>query len=137
MAKYTTTTTINAEQFLSDIPEAKQIALALRNIGVELILDAETGIKAVGKTSHIDPVLRKRMADHRAELVKLTTQGGDVIHHADRLLGKATCYQEIETALALIIDALDGAIIGHASAEAFVERIREVAKEMPAEGAVA
>ena len=64
-----TTTPMNAEQFLSTIPEAKQIALALRNIGVELILDEETGIKAIGKTSNIDPVLRKRMTDHREELI--------------------------------------------------------------------
>ena len=136
MAKYTITT-INAEQFLSDIPEAEQIALALRNIGVELILDEETGIKAIGKTSNIDPVLRARMADHREELIELASHGENAISEADRILGKATNYLEIETALAKVIDALDGAIIGHASAEAFVERIRKVAKEMPAEGAVA
>ncbi len=136
MAEYTTTP-MNAEQFLSTIPEARQIALALRNIGVELILDEETGIKAVGKTTRIDSVLRKRMADHREELIELASHGEDAISEADRILGKATNYLEIETALAKVIDALDGAIIGHASAEAFVERIREVAKEMPAEGAVA
>lgn len=130
-------TPMSAEQFISDIPPAEQIVLALRHIGVELFLDEEAGIKAVGKTSRIDPVLRKRMADHRDELVELASHGEDAISEADRILGKATNYLEIETALATVIDALDGAIIGHASAEAFVERIREVAKEMPAEGAVA
>ena len=136
MAEYTTPP-MNAEQFLSTIPEAKQIALALRNIGVELILDEKTGIKAVGKTTRINPVLRKLMADHREELIELANHGEDAISEADKLLGKATTFLEIETALAKVIDALDGAIIGHASAEAFVERIRKVAKEMPAEGAVA
>ena len=65
-----TTTHMNAEQFLSDIPQAKQIALALRNIGVELIRDEETGIKAIGKTSNIYPVLRKRMQHHPEELIE-------------------------------------------------------------------
>ena len=136
MAEYTTTP-MNAMQFLSDIPEARQIALALRNIGVELILDEETGINAIGKPSNIDPVLRARMADHREELIELASHGENAISEADRILGKATNYLELETALAKGIDALAGAIIGHASAEAFGERIRKVAKEMPAEGAVA
>ena len=87
-----TTTPMNAEQFLSTIPEAKQIALALRNIGVELTLDEETGIKAIGKTSNIDPVLRKRMTDHREELIELASHGEDAISEADRILGKATNY---------------------------------------------
>ena len=130
-------TPMSAEQFISDIPPAEQIALALRPIGGELFLDEEAGIEAVGKTSRIDPALRKRMADHREELIELANHGEDAISEADKLLGKATTFLEIETALAKVIDALDGAIIGHASAEAFVERIREVAKEMPAEGAVA
>ena len=129
MAKYTTTT-INAEQFLSDIPEAEQIALALRNIGVELILDAETGIKAVGKTSRIDSVLRKRMADHREELIELASHGEDAISEADRILGKATTFLEIETALAKVIDAFDGQLISHTSIEDFHRRLYETAKSI-------
>ena len=136
MAEYTTTP-MNAEQFLSTIPEARQIALALRNIGVELILDEETGIKAVGKTTRIDSVLRKRMADHREELIELAMHGEDAISEADRLLGKATTYLEVETALARVMDAFDGEIISHRSLEEFHQRVYETAKEMPAEGAVA
>ena len=132
-----TTTPMNAEQFLSTIPEARQIALDLRNIGVELILDEKTGIKAVGKTTRIDSVLRKRMADHREELIDLVMHGEDAISEGDRLLGKATTYLEIETALARVMDAFDGEIISHRSLEEFHQRMYETAKEMPAEGAVA
>ena len=129
MAQYTTTP-MNAMQFLSDIPEAKQIALALRNIGVELILDEETGIKAVGKTTRIDPVLRKRMADHREELTELANHGEDAISEADKLLGKATTFLEIETALAKVIDAFDGQLISHTSIEDFHRRLYETAKSI-------
>ena len=129
MAEYTTTP-MNAMQFLSDIPEAKQIALALRNIGVELILDEETGIKAVGKTTRIDPVLRKRMADHREELIELANHGEDAISEADKLLGKATTFLEIETALAKVIDAFDGQLISHTSIEDFHRRLYETAKSI-------
>ena len=129
MAEYTTTP-MNAMQFLSDIPEAKQIALALRNIGVELILDEETGIKAVGKTTRIDPVLRKRMADHREELIELASHGEDAISEADRILGKATTFLEIETALAKVIDAFDGQLISHTSIEDFHRRLYETAKSI-------
>ena len=125
-----TTTPMNAEQFLSTIPEAKQIALALRNIGVELILDEETGIKAVGKTTRIDPVLRKRMADHREELIELANHGEDAISEADKLLGKATTFLEIETALAKVIDAFDGQLISHTSIEDFHRRLYETAKSI-------
>ena len=136
MAEHTTTP-MSAEQFVNDIPQAKQIALALRNIGVELILDEKTGIKAVGKTTRIDSVLRKRMADHREELIDLVMHGEDAISEADRILGKATTYLEIETALARVMDAFDGEIISHRSLEEFHQRMYETAKEMPAEGAVA
>ena len=125
-----TTTPMNAEQFLSTIPEARQIALALRNIGVELILDEETGIKAIGKTSNIDPVLRKRMADHREELIELASHGEDAISEADRILGKATTFLEIETALAKVIDAFDGQLISHTSIEDFHRRLYETAKSI-------
>ena len=47
MAEHTTTP-MSAEQFVNDIPQAGQIVLALRHIGVELALDEETGIKAEG-----------------------------------------------------------------------------------------
>jgi len=125
-----TTTPMNAEQFLSTIPEARQIALALRNIGVELILDEKTGIKAVGKTTRIDPVLRKRMADHREELIELASHGEDAISEADRILGKATTFLEIETALAKVIDAFDGQLISHTSIEDFHRRLYETAKSI-------
>ena len=130
-------TPMSAEQFISDIPPAEQIILALRHIGVELFLDEEAGIKAVGKTSRIDPVLRKRMADHRDELVELASHGEDAISEADRILGKATNYLEIETALAKVIEAFNGQLISHSSLEAFHQRLYETAKDMPPEGAVA
>ncbi len=129
MAEYTTTP-MNAEQFVSNIPQAKQIALALRNIGVELILDEETGIKAIGKTSNIDPVLRKRMQDHREDLIELASHGEDAISEADKLLGKATTFLEVETALAKVIDAFDGQLISHTSVEDFHRRLYETAKSI-------
>jgi len=129
MAEHTTTP-MSAEQFVNDIPQAKQIALALRNIGVELILDEETGIKAIGKTSNIDPVLRKRMTDHREELIELASHGEDAISEADRILGKATTFLEIETALAKVIDAFDGQLISHSSIEDFHRRLYETAKSI-------
>ena len=129
MAQYTTTP-MNAEQFLSNIPQAKQIALALRNIGVELILDEETGIKAIGKTSNIDPVLRKRMQHYREELIELASHGEDAISEADKLLGKATTFLEVETALAKVIDAFDGQLISHTSIEDFHRRLYETAKSI-------
>ena len=130
-------TPMSAEQFISDIPPAEQIVLALRHIGVELFLDEEAGIKAVGKTSRIDPALRKRMADHRDELVELASHGEDAISEADRILGKATSYLEIETALVKVIEAFNGQLISHSSLEAFHQRLYETAKDMPPEGAVA
>ena len=130
-------TPMSAEQFISDIPPAEQIVLALRHIGVELFLDEEAGIKAVGKTSRIDTALRKRMADHRAELVELASHGEDAISEADRILGKATNYLEIETALAKVMEAFNGQLISHSSLEAFHQRLYETAKDMPPEGAIA
>ncbi len=130
-------TPMSAEQFISDIPQAEQIVLALRHIGVELFLDEEAGIKAAGKTSRIDPVPRKRMAVHRAELVELASHGEDAISEADRILGKATNYLEIETALTKVIEAFHGQLISHSSLEAFHQRLYETAKDMPPEGAVA
>ena len=126
---------MSAEQFISDIPQAEQIILALRHIGVELFLDEEAGIKAVGKTSRIDPVLRKRMADHREELVELVNRGDAIVANADEILSKATRYFEIETALAMVIDAFDGKLLGYDSIEDFSRRAREHSRGMPAEGA--
>jgi len=129
MAEHTTTP-MSAEQFVNDIPQAEQIVLALRHIGVELALDEETGIKAIGKTSNIDLVLRKWMADHREELIELANHGEDAISEADKLLGKATTFLEIETALAKVIDAFDGQLISHSSIEDFHRRLYETAKSI-------
>ena len=126
-----------AEQLISDIPQAEQIVLALRHIGVDLVLDGETGLKATGKVGRIGPVLRKRIADHREELIELASHGEDAISEADRILGKATNYLEIETALAKVIEAFHGQLISHSSLEAFHQRLYETAKDMPAVGAVA
>ena len=136
MAKYTTTP-ISAEQFISDIPQGEQIVLALRHIGVNLVADETTGIRAEGKTSRIDPFLRKRMADHREELVELVNRGDAIVAKADEILSKATRHFEIETALAMVIDAFDGKLLGYDSIEDFSRRAREHSRGMPAEGAVA
>lgn len=115
---------------------AESIMAALRFLEVDLVLDGD-GIKAIGKTSNLDPDLVMRMKRHKSDLIARLRAGDEVIAKAGSCLESATSYLEIETALAMVIDAFDGKLVGYDSIEYFSRRAREHSRGMPAEGAVA
>ena len=133
-----TTTTIASESFTSDLTPAESIVAALRVLGVDLVLDpeTETEIKAVGRTTRISTNLHKEMKEHKPELVALVKDGSEVVDTASESLGKATTWLEIETALAMVIDAFDGHLIGYESIEAFSRQANIKARTVPPAGAV-
>ena len=131
-----TTTTIASESFTSALTPAESIVAALRVLGVDLVLDPETEIKAVGKTTQIDAYLLKKMVEFKPELIALVKSGTQVVDTASEALGKATTWLEIETALAMVIDAFDGHLIGYESVEAFSRRANVKARTVPPAGAV-
>ena len=133
-----TTTTIASESFTSDLTPAESIVAALRVLGVDLVLDpeTETEIKAIGTTTRISTNLHKEMKEHKPELVALVKDGSEVVDTASESLGKATTWLEIETALAMVIDAFDGHLIGYESIEAFSRQANVKARTVPPAGAV-
>ena len=133
-----TTTTIASESFTSDLTPAESIVAALRVLGVDLVLDpeTETEIKAIGTTTRISTNLHKEMKEHKPELVALVKDGSEVVDTASEALGKATTWLEIETALAMVIDAFDGHLIGYESIEAFSRQANIKARTVPPAGAV-
>jgi len=133
-----TTTTIASESFTSDLTPAESIVAALRVLGVDLVLDpeTETEIKAIGTTTRISTNLHKEMKEHKPELVALVKDGSEVVDTASESLGKATTWLEIETALAMVIDAFDGHLIGYESIEAFSRQANIKARTVPPAGAV-
>ena len=66
-----TTTTIAAESFTSELTPAEQVVSALRVLGVDLVLDPVTEIKATGTTTRIDAYLHQKMIDHRQDLIEM------------------------------------------------------------------
>ena len=133
-----TTTTIASESFTSDLTPAESIVAALRVLGVDLVLDpeTETEIKAIGTTTRISTNLHKEMKEHKPELVALVKDGSEVVDTASESLGKATTWLEIETAVAMVIDAFDGHLIGYESIEAFSRQANVKARTVPPAGAV-
>ena len=133
-----TTTTIASESFTSDLTPAESIVAALRVLGVDLVLDpeTETEIKAVGRTTQIDAYLLQKMKEHKPELVALVQGGSEVVDTASASLETATTWLEIETALAMVIDAFDGHLIGYESIEAFSRQANIKARTVPPAGAV-
>ena len=131
-----TTTTIAAESFTSYLTPAESIVAALRVLGVDLVLDPETEIKAVGKTTQIDAYLLKQMVKFKPELVALVKSGTQVVDTASEALEEATTWLEIETALAKVIDAFDGHLVGYESVEAFSRQANVKARTVPPAGAV-
>lgn len=129
------TTTIASESFTSDLTPAESIVAALRLLGVALVLDPETEIKAVGRTTRIDAYLHKKMKEFKPELVALVQGGSEVVDTASESLETATTWLEIETALALVIDAFDGHLIGYESVEAFSRQANIKARTVPPAGA--
>jgi len=69
-------------------------------------------------------------------LVALVKDGSEVVDTASESLGKATTWLEIETALAMVIDAFDGHLIGYESIEAFSRQANIKARTVPPAGAV-
>jgi len=131
-----TTTTIASESFTSALTPAESIVAALRVLGVDLVLDPETEIKAVGKTTRIDAYLHTKMKELKPELVALVQGGSEVVDTASASLETATTWLEIETALAMVIDAFDGHLIGYESVEAFSRQANIKARTVPPAGAV-
>ena len=131
-----TTTTIAAESFTSELTPAESITAALRVLGIDLVPDPETTIKAVGKTTMIDTYLMQKMIDYRPELIALMESGTQVVDTARATLDNATTWEEVETALAKVIDAFDGHLIGYDSIEVFSSAANAKAATIPAAGAV-
>ena len=130
------TTTIASESFTSELTPAESITAALRVLGIDLVPDPETTIKAVGKTTMIDKYLMQKMIDYRPELIALMESGAQVVDTARETLDNATTWEEVETALAAVIDAFDGHLIGYDSIEEFTGKANAKAKAIPAAGAV-
>ena len=130
------TTTIAAESFTSELTPAEQVVSALRVLGIDLVPDPETTIKAVGKTTLIDTYLMQKMIDYRPELIALMESGAQVVETARETLDNATTWEEVETALAKVIDAFDGHLIGYDSIEDFSSAANAKAATIPAAGAV-
>ena len=130
------TTTIAAESFTSELTPAESITAALRVLGIDLVPDPETTIKAVGKTTMIDTYLMQKMIDYRPELIALMESGAQVVDTARETLDNATTWEEVETALAAVIDAFDGHLIGYDSIEVFSSAANAKAATIPAAGAV-
>ena len=130
------TTTIAAESFTSALTPAESITAALRVLGIDLVPDPETTIKAVGKTTMIDTYLMQKMIDYRPELIALMESGAQVVDTARETLDNATTWEEVETALAAVIDAFDGHLIGYDSIEVFSSAANAKAATIPAAGAV-
>ena len=131
-----TTTTIAAESFTSELTPAEQVVSALRVLGVDLVLDPVTEIKATGTTTRIDAYLHKQMIDHRQDLIEMVKDGALVVDTARETLDTATTWEEVETALAKVIDAFDGHLIGYDSIEDFHSAANAKAATIPAAGAV-
>ena len=131
-----TTTTIASESFTSEVTPAEQVVAALRVLGVDLVLEPVTEIKATGTTTRIDAYLHKQMKDHRQDLIEMVKDGALVVDTARETLDNATTWEEVETALAKVIDAFDGHLLGYDSIEDFSSAANAKAKAIPAAGAV-
>jgi len=132
----TGTTTIAAESFLSDQTEVEAILSAAGVLGVELKLINGT-ITATGKTSMLDDYLKSRIAKAKPEIKIALEAGAESFKIANETLDNSTTWEEVETALALVIDAVDGRVIGYDDAQHFVEQTKLRAQFIPAAGAVA
>jgi len=131
----TDTTTIAAESFLTEQTEVEAILSAAGVLGVELTLVNGT-VTAIGKPSRLDPYLKRRIAKAKAEIKEALEAGAESFKVANETLNNSTTWEEVETALALVIDAVDGRVIGYDDAQHFVEQTKLRARFMPAAGAV-
>ena len=131
----TDTTTIAAESFLAEQTEVEAILSAAGVLGVELTLVNGT-VTAIGKPSRLDPYLKRRIAKAKAEIKEALEAGAKSFKVANETLDNSTTWEEVETALAMVIDAVDGRVIGYDDYQHFVEQSKLRARFIPAAGAI-
>ena len=129
------TTAIAAESFLTEQTEVEAILSAAGVLGVELTL-VNGIVTAIGKPSRLDPYLKRRIAKAKAEIKEALEAGAKSFKVANETLYNSTTWEEVETALAKVIDAFDGHLIGYDSIEEFTGQANAKAKAIPAAGAV-
>lgn len=129
------TTTIAAESFLTEQTEVEAILSAAGVLGVELMLKGGT-VTATGKVSRLDPYLKRRIAKAKKEIKVALESGEETLKIAHETVDNSTSWEEVETALALVIDAVEGRVIGYDDAAHFVEQAKQRAQFIPAAGAV-
>ena len=131
----TDTTTIAAESFLTEQTEVEAILSAAGVLGVELKLKGGT-VTATGKVSKLDDYLKRRIAKAKAEIKVALESGEETLKIAHETVENSTSWEEVETALAMVIDAVDGRVIGYDDAAHFVEQAKQRAQFIPAAGAI-
>ena len=104
-------------------------------LGVELKLVNGT-VTANGKVSSLDPYLKCRIAKAKAEIKVSLESGAEMLTIAHENLEKSTSWKEVETALAMVKEAVDGRVIGYDDAQHFVEQAKQRARFIPAAGAL-
>jgi len=129
------TTTIAAESFLTEQTEVEAILSAAGVLGVELKLVNGT-VTATGKVSRLDPYLKRRIAKAKAEIKVALESGEKTLTIAHESVESSTTWEEVETALAMVIDAFDGKLVGYESVEEFSRQAQAKARLIPAAGAV-
>jgi len=129
------TTTIAAESFLTEQTEVEAILSAAGVLGVELKLIGGR-VTATGKVSKLDPYLKRRIAKAKKEIKVALEAGAETLTIAHETVALSTTWAEVETALAMVIDAVDGRVIGYDDAQHFVEESKQRARFIPAAGAI-
>ena len=132
----TETTTIAAESFLSDQTEVEAILSAAGVLGVELQLIGGR-VTATGKVSRLDPYLSGRILKAKAEIKAALEAGAETLTIAHETVENSTSWEEVETALALVIEAVDGRVIGYDDAQHFVEQAKYRSRFIPTAGVIA
>ena len=132
----TETTTIAAESFLSDQTEVEAILSAAGVLGVELKLIGGR-VTATGKVSRLDDYLKRRIAKAKAEIKVALERGEKTLKIAHETTERSTSWEEVETALALVIEAVDGRVIGYDDAQHFVEQAKYRSRFIPPAGVIA
>ena len=131
----TDTTTIAAESFLTEQTEVEAILSAAGVLGVELKLKGGT-VTATGKVSKLDDYLKRSIAKAKAEIKVALESGEETLKIAHETAENSTSWEEVETALALVINAVEGRVIGYDDAAHFVEQAKQRAQFIPAAGAI-
>ena len=130
------TTAIAAESFLTDQTEVEAILSAAGVLGVELKLVNGT-VTATGKVSRFDPYLKRRIGKAKAQKKIALESGAETLTIAQETVESSTSWEEVETALAMVIEAVDGRVIGYDDAQHFVEQAKYRSRFIPTAGAIA